>query len=78
MAAGDGLHVNTVSVLLHMDRIFKNCPLHSLCILVYVFHECFIFVKSEWEEKKNPKWQYTSKEEPGVFKMPSVFDGTSL
>ncbi len=38
MAAGDGLHVNTVSILLHRERFFKHCPPLSLCILFYL---CF-------------------------------------
>lgn len=60
------------------ERDFSNNVLHFLSALcfIYVSHECFRFVKSEWENKS--KWRYTSKEKPGVYKMPSVFDAKSF
>lgn len=63
MAAGDILHVNTLSILPHRGRFFKYCPLHSF----YVHFGLFIYFMNasdlsshKGKGGKKPKWWCTA------------------
>lgn len=80
LAAGDVLHINTLSILSTERDFFQiSSPAFFLSafLFIYIFHECFGFVKSQGHRVGEKKLYgialfYIRGEEPGVFMMPSL------